>query len=222
MILEGKSTKWIRNAIVGVLVIAASAAVSVIGQTVTVTSETRWHRSSVDNAYMNRHIAEVAEQYKEDAPIQRVGFYDIGYPMNDIEMRDMNGYAVLLVSALSQDADELPVKRAYVSVAGKEIELKLLKTISLKNTDLTSQTVKTFGQYRSDSLYLFPGKLRTQIGQVFIDFSKNKIGMKMTEFDGSTPDNLKHLHFINPINGKKFDDALTRFMRREYPGYLDK
>jgi hypothetical protein len=214
--------KWSLNLVIARFSLVMLAVTSAVGQgIVSVTSDTQWHGSSVDNAYMNRQIADAAEQYKEYAPIPRIGFYDIGFPKDKIELQDMNGYAVLLVSALSQESNELPIKRAYVSVSGKDIELKKLKEIKIRNTELASQTVKTFGQYRVDALYLLPVHLRLGKGQLLIDFTKNRVGLKLAEFDGSVPDDLKRLPEMKPDDKKSFEDALKRFMKREYPGYYD-
>ena len=188
---------------------------------VSVTTPEGWKKQTVDNAYMNKRVADAAEQYKEYAPIPRIAFYDIGYPKDGAEFTKMNGYAILLVSALSQNNEELPIKRTYVSSGGKEIELKKLKEIKIKSGEATSQTVKTFGEYRTDTLYLFPIYLRFRSGQLMTDYAKNRVGMKLADFDGSKPPNLQNLPATVPAERKLSDDVLLRFLKREYPGYLD-
>mgnify|MGYP007037813686 CR=1 FL=1 len=126
------------------ILIAFFAATTVVAQEkiATVTSESRWHRNAVDNAHMNRRIADAAEQYKEYAPIPRIAFYDIGFPKDQAEFEELNGYGILLVSALSQDASELPIKKVYAVVDGREFVLETIREISLKNNNLTSQVVR--------------------------------------------------------------------------------
>lgn len=204
------------------LALVSFAVVSASGQaTVSVMSDSQWHGDPVDNAYMNRLIADAAEKYKEYAPIPRISFYDIGYPRDKDEAAKMNGYAVLLVSALSQDPDELPLKRAYVHAGGKDFELKNLKAIKIRNTDTASQNVKTFGQYRVDALYLIPIHLRLQKGELLIDFNKNRDGMRLAKFDGTVPSDIKFLPDTMPDEKASFQDALEQFLKREYPGYLE-
>src|SRR5262245_40478721 len=89
--------------------------------TTTLSSSEAWHKHAVDNADMNGRISDAAEQYKQYAPIPRIAFYDVGYPKNSEEFNTLNGYAILLISALSQNPDELPLKRAYVSASGKQV-----------------------------------------------------------------------------------------------------
>ena len=143
---------------ISILALMLYLAVALFAQdaTISVTSETQWHRNAIDNAHMNARITDAADQYKQYAPIPRIAFYDIGFPKDKAEFESLNGYGILLVCALSQDGDELPIKRAYVVSEGKQVDLIKLKEIFVKNPDLKSQTVGTFGQYRVDSLYLFP------------------------------------------------------------------
>ena len=208
---------------VSIFVLGLSVAIYAVSQerVVTVPSETKWHRHAVDNAYMNKRISDAAEQYKEYAPIPRIAFFDIGYPKDRAEFAELNGYGILLVSALSQDPKELPIKRAYVEIGGKQIELKPVKEISVRNQDLTSQVVKTFGEYRTDVLFLIPIYLRFQQGDVLIDFAKNRTGMKIAQFDGSAPENIKDLPRLKPDDKTSFETAMQRFIKREYPGYVD-
>jgi hypothetical protein len=203
--------------------LAVLATVPIFSQdkVVTLASETKWHRHAVDNAYMNGRISDAAEQYKQYAPIARIAFFDIGYPKDKAEFDQLNGYAILLISALSQSPDELPLKRAYVTVDGKQIELKGLNEISIKNEALTSQVVKTFGQYRSDALFLFPVYLRFQVGELLIDFNRNRNGMKIATFDGSKPEGIRNLPAAKPEAAKSSEKAVQQFIKREYPGYVD-
>ena len=45
--------------------------------------------------------------------------------------------------------------------------------------------------------------------------------MKLAEFDGALPADLKHLPGTKPVDNKHIEEALKRFMKREYPGYLE-
>jgi hypothetical protein len=189
---------------------------------VTVISESKWKQNKVNVADMNKRINDAAEQYKQYAPIPRIAFYDIGFPKDKAEFAELNGYGLLLISAMSQSEVELPIKRVYVVVDGQEIELKSLKQILTKEGNSESQIVKTFGLYRTDTLYLFPVYLRVQQADILIDFAQNRNGMKIASFDGEIPDTLKNLPTnIKPTEQKSFDDAMQRFMKREYSGFFE-
>src|SRR2546422_11316723 len=64
-----------------------------------------------------RRIAAAARQYQQYAPIPRVAFFDIAYPADTGEYSGMAGYGLLLVTAISQTGDELPV-RPYLRTSG--------------------------------------------------------------------------------------------------------
>lgn len=188
---------------------------------ITVRTESRWHRNKVDNAHMNKRIADAAEQYKEYAPIPRIAFYDIGFPKDKAEFAELNGYGLLLISSLSQNETELPLKRAYAVVDGKEIELKSIREVLIRNNDLTGQVVKTFGEYRADTLFLFPVYLRFQLGEILLDFAQTRTGLKIVSFDGTAPDALKGIPSTKPDEKKAIEEPMKLFMKREYPGYFE-
>jgi hypothetical protein len=190
-------------------------------KTVTVTSESRWHQNKVNVAFMNNRISDAAEQYKEYAPIPRIAFYDIGYPKDKVEFGELNGYGLLLISAISHNEIELPLKRVYAVLNNKEIELKSVKQILTKEGNTESQVVKTFGLYRADTLYLFPVYLRMNRAEILIDFAQNRDGMKMASFNGEMPEILKDLPNTKPFVKKSFAAAIQNFMKREYPGFFE-
>ncbi|MBS1792878.1 MAG: hypothetical protein JSS81_03430 [Acidobacteria bacterium] len=189
--------------------------------TATVSTDEQWHRNRVDNAYMNKQISDAAEQYKEYAPIPRIAFYDIGYPKDAAEFKELNGYGLLLVSALSQDRTELPLKKVYAMVDGRQIELRQIKQVLISVPAEESRTIKTFGSYRMDALYLFPVYLRMRKAELLVDFAANRNGLKLAVFDDDTPEILKDLPKTEPAANKNSDEAINRFMKREYPGYFD-
>jgi hypothetical protein len=197
--------------------------VSVLAQeaTIAVNTKSTWHKNAVDALFTNNRIIGAAEELKEYAPIPRIAFYDIGYPKDKAEFEALNGYGVLLVNALSQKEIELPLKRAYFVLNGKEVELKLLRQVLSKEENLKSQTVKTFGQFRVDALYLFPVALRRGVGDLLIDFAQNRNGMKLDSFNGETPNFLKDFVESKPVDTKSFEKSLEGFTKREYSGFYE-
>ena len=120
------NSKNIGSFVVLVILLAIGLASAATAQTTSVVLDSRWHADKVSVAYMNQRISDSAEKYKEYAPIPRAAFFDIGYPKDTDEFKELKGYAILLISAVSQSGSELPLKRAYVEIDGKTIELKLL------------------------------------------------------------------------------------------------
>jgi len=205
-----------------VSIVLAFGTVAGLAQTpvVTIQTDSVWHKNTVDNAYMNRQIAEAAEQYKEYAPIPRIAFYDIAYPKDKSEFVQLNGYGLILISTMAQDENELPLKRVYVFKDGKDVELKLLEKTFIKEVNLNGQVSKTFGLFRVDSIFLFPIFLKSSSAELRIDFAKNRNGMKVASFDDVWPVGLSGLNGKKPEENKTFDAEVKVFMKREYPGYF--
>jgi hypothetical protein len=184
-------------------------------------SETKWHASRVDNDYMNRQVDSLAEQYKEYV-IPKTGIFDIGYPKDAAEYEKLDGYGLFLLTSVSQTKDELPVKRLYVVKDNKQIDLVMLKMYLSENSDTTSQTFKTFGRYRMDSIYAFPVYLRYAPAEIYVEWANDTKPMRVARFDGTLTTFLKGLPGTQPKGRSYPATALDVFMRREYPGYFDK
>lgn len=214
-----KIRKTERFAILAIFLFYLSTAV--FAQTTTVNTETRWHNDKVSIAYMNKQISDAAEKYKEYAPVPRAAFYDIGYPQNKAEFEELDGYCVLLLSTVSQNETELPLKRVYVLIDGKEIELTLFKEVFSKNSDANSQVYKTFGAFKVDSLYLIPVYLTKTSSDLLVDFAENRNGMKVVGFSGEVSVQVKNLPDTKPSGKASLTDAMKKFIKREYPGFFD-
>src|SRR6185369_17687162 len=79
---------------------------------------------------LTRRVREAAVEYQAYAPVPRAGFDDYAFPADKREARSMQGYGLMLVTAFSQEPDELPLKRVYVELDGKSIDLRLLRAVS--------------------------------------------------------------------------------------------
>lgn len=195
--------------------------VVIFGQNDSVVNESRWHRNKVTVASMDKRIADAAEELEKYAPIPRTAFYDIGYPQSNIEFNELDGFGVILISSISQTKSELPLKRVYSVIEGKEIELVLVTESFTEESDSKSRVFKTFGAFRVDSLYLFPVYLRKINTNLFIDFAENRTGMKITNFTGELPEFLKNLPDVKPAGNPALSDSMKRFIKREFPGFSD-
>jgi len=77
----------------------------------------RWSGQRVTNAALADRIRSAAIAYRSYAPVPRVAFFDAAYPRDSAELVEMNGYAIVVVTALSQDSTELPLARVYVNAS---------------------------------------------------------------------------------------------------------
>ncbi|MEP6847606.1 MAG: hypothetical protein ABI999_02030 [Acidobacteriota bacterium] len=183
-------------------------------------SETKWYGHPVTGDYISGELEKLAVEYAEYASIPKMAIYDIGYPKDAKEFHDLDGYGLILVAAVSQTKEELPVRRVYVSLDGKDHELPRLNMYLSAVPDIASQTAKTLGTFRMDSIYAFPVYLRLQKANVYAEFAKDPRPMVIAKFDGSTPSSLMRLPTDKPANAGYLKVALRTFMKREYPGYF--
>ncbi|MBD0373119.1 MAG: hypothetical protein ICV60_19920 [Pyrinomonadaceae bacterium] len=199
-----------------VMLIIALCAPSGFGQKV---EPGDWKVGAVTPAEYDGRIEDAAVSYAEYAPIARVTFYDIAYPSDLESYAEMDGNAILLLTAFSQSADELPLKRVYFVYEGREIELKPIK-VWPKQAVTNRAVVKTFGSNRMDALYLMPIYLRVNHAPLLADFAKNKNGFSVADFATGVTPRIARLPNKPPTGAGPAYDDLIQFIRREYPGLL--
>ena len=178
-----------------------------------------WRNKPATPERMNQRLEESAIKYKANAPIPRIVLYDIGYPRNDAEYDALDGNAVILMTALAQVREELPIKRVYVLFEGKEIELSQLKLVLSEKT--TNDVVaKTFGTFRMDALYLLPMTLRIRQSDLLVDFAQNRFGMRVAVFGTPLSEEVSKLTIKAPTGMIGSKETLDAFIKREYPSFF--
>lgn len=136
------------------------------------------------------------------------------------EYTALDGYAVILVTALSQEREELPLKRVYILIDGKEIDLKRIKLVLSDQSDVASDAVKVFGPYRGDELYLLPLYLRMKTADFMVDFAKNRVGLKAGAFGTEVSPEVSKLTVKPPTGASPSQKVLEEFIKREFPGFF--
>ena len=185
-----------------------------------VESASIWRNQPATPVGMNRRIEEAAIEYEASAPIPRIVLYDIGFPKGEKEYAALDGNAVILFTAISQNREELPLQRVYVLSEGKEIELKLLKLVLAELDPTNAPSTKTFGRFRADALYLLPISLRAKNADLLVDFHANRTAFKVTTLGTPLPDDLNRLSLIKPSGVGPSQSALETFIKREYPSFF--
>ena len=179
-----------------------------------------WRNQPATPARMSQRIEEAAVQYAAHAPIPRIVLYDIGFPNGEQEYAALDGNAVILLTALSQNRDELPVQRVYAVSDGKEIELKLIKVVLAELPTTDSASANTFGRFRADALYLLPMSLRAKNSDLLVDFQRNRLAFKVATFGSPLPDDLNSLLKKKSSGTGPSESALETFIKREYPTFF--
>jgi hypothetical protein len=201
--------------IIIVLLIASPA----ISQDIHIIGPNTWSKQPLQPSAMNNRIDRAATELEQYAPVPRIGLFDIAYPADEDEYKALNGFAVMLVTALSQKADELPPKRVFVKIGDAISELTLISSVFSK-TEPTQLTAKVFGENRWDGLFLFPVYLERDAQELLIDFAKNREGFVLSKFKSQNPEALKKYYLIKPNAGKTNSDALLKIVSREFPGFI--
>src|SRR5437763_15016616 len=95
-----------------------------------VESDAGWSHGSVSNGALDARLAAAARQYRNYAPVPRIAFFDLAYPKASSQAAALNGYAVLVVTAVLQDSTELPLLRVYVRSISGDRDLPLIARVA--------------------------------------------------------------------------------------------
>jgi hypothetical protein len=135
------------------------------------------------------------------------------------EYRALARYVVVLVSVVTQDAAELPLRRVYVNIDGRETELVRLSS-QLSGVRKGTKTYSILGPYREDGFYLAPAGIMMVDGYLQADFAVRRNGFNLYKLPGTPPDFIKSDSNPMPASGAKPETpALKAMLRREYRGF---
>ena len=174
------------------------------------------HRVTPDD--IDKRIEERAAEIQKIAPkgAARYVVYDIAWPATAEEYRALGRHAILFLSAVSQNTDELPLKQVYTRQGGKSLPLKQL---SSKRRDVPpgSLTHTMFGPYREDSFYLLSVGAVMQEWKLLADFAKNRNEFSISLSQLNPP---RFIQTDRTRNAGKLDPAaLKTILEREFPGF---
>ena len=147
----------------------------------------------------------------------RTAHFDYTYPATLAEYRAIGANGVVLVSAVAHDPQEFPLKRVYLRVDGREIELARL---SARQSEVSpsSALIATIGEHRDDEFYLLPGYLAGQNAELVLDFRVNRTGFVIGRLTERLPDGLQSA--AETLPGKPDPAALKAMLAREYPNMV--
>src|SRR5262245_34020977 len=135
--------------------------------------ETRQTPLSLD--VMAERLDVAAHRYRENAPVPRIALFDFTLPLDMEEYDALNGWAVVVITLVTQDPLEIPPKRAYGRLRGEVFDLALLAHRSTTTMD-QPDVAQVLGRYRFDGLYLIPMAFRALGTELVVDFARNRDG----------------------------------------------
>jgi hypothetical protein len=144
---------------------------------------------------------------------------DFAWASSPEEHRALAKHVVVLVSVVTKDAAELPLRRVYISANGQETELVRLSS-QLSGVREGSTTFSVLGPYREDGFYLAPAGRMMADGYLQADFAMRRNGFNLYKLPGASPDFIKADSDRMPAMDAKPDpSALKALLHREYKGF---
>jgi hypothetical protein len=168
---------------------------------------------------LNDQIREGAKtQQARGTPAARYGVYTIAWPKDAAERDQLAGYAVLMVTVVTQTQQELPLQRVYlVPTNGTQTQLRQLNSW-LGTIGPKTLTYTQLGKFRQDAFYTIPGAAVRRDGEVRLDFAINRVGFVLVHLPTTAQDLGYELK--DPAPGAQPNNAVLRAMiQREFPGF---
>jgi hypothetical protein len=174
---------------------------------------------SVTPQDIDRRLEERAAEIKRMAPqgADRYVVFDLAFPLDPAEYRAVGKTALLLLVALSRNADELPLRRVYTRAGVDEVDLRRLGS---RRSELPPRSLAraVVGRYREDAFYLAPAGALLRDNMLSCDFAKNRAGFVINRAAIDPPDFIR-ADRERDVAEKPDESALKAFVEREYPGF---
>lgn len=197
----------------------ALAAVAAHSQQTHLEVSNGWARKPVTNGVLDARLRQAAAQYREYAPVPRIALYDMTFPVDSAEAVRLNGFGVVVITAVAQDSAELPLRRVYLRSAGRDIELQSIATLRSSLDSSQSAVIATFGVHRFDALFLVPlAPLQSDGAELLIDFAIRRNGFRIGVIEaGGLPSGLGSYRAPSKTTAPS-TTALRSLIAREFPG----
>lgn len=171
---------------------------------------------------MAKRLERTAERVKKSNPAgaDRVAQIDFAWPQDEDEYRALAKYVIVLVSVVSKNENEFPLKRVYIRDKWRR-EFPLERISSERRAVPEDSIVHSvIGPYREDGFYLAPAQAMKGEGEVVADFAASRSGFRLYNLPGEPPDFIEADRHGKPAQGAKPDPkALKAMLEREYAGF---
>ena len=178
-------------------------------------------QGAVTPADMTERLEKAAMRTKEQAPkgAARGSSIDFCWPSSPEEYQAIGKYVLVLVSVVTQDAAELPLRRVYVTVNGEQTELARLSS-QRRDVKKGSTTHPILGPFREDGFYVAPAGLMMRDGYLQADFAIRRNNFNLYKLPGTPPDFVKADNDPMPARDATPNmPTLKALLTREYQGF---
>ena len=178
-------------------------------------------QGTVSYADMSERLEKSAFNIAKSAPkgAARGSSIDFCWASSPEEYRGLQKHVLVLVSVVTQDKAELPLRRVYVTVDGKETELVRLSS-QFSDVRKDAKTFSILGPYREDGFYLAPAGVMMSDGYLQADFAIRRNGFNLYKLPGTPPDFIKADGNPMPAaDAMPETAALKTLLKREYSGF---
>ena len=178
-------------------------------------------QGAVTPADMTERLEKAAMRTKEQAPkgAARGSSIDFCWPSSVEEYQAIGKYVLVLVSVVTQDAAELPLRRVYVTVNGEQTELARLSS-QRRDVKKGSTTHPILGPFREDGFYVAPAGLMMRDGYLQADFAIRRNNFNLYKLPGTPPDFVKADNDPMPARDATPNmPTLKALLTREYQGF---
>jgi hypothetical protein len=178
-------------------------------------------QGAVTPADMTERLEKAAMRTKEQAPKggARGSSIDFCWPSSAEEYQAIGKYVLVLVSVVTQDAAELPLRRVYVTVNGEQTELARLSS-QRRDVKKGSTTHPILGPFREDGFYVAPAGLMMRDGYLQADFAIRRNNFNLYKLPGTPPDFVKADNDPMPARDATPNmPTLKALLTREYQGF---
>jgi hypothetical protein len=104
--------------------------------------------------------------------------YYLSFATTRAQFEGLAHYTVYLISIWTRNADELPIKRAYIRAGENEIEILKVESL-MSEQDAGSPIAQACGTHREDGFYLVPTSAMLHDGVIKLDFAGKITGYNL-------------------------------------------
>ena len=174
-----------------------------------------YQKGAVTNAAIDGRLTAAAVHYAGVASIPRIALFDVAYPADSNELKRLHGYALVVLTAITQDSTELPLRHVYIHDGSATTSLE--PTVRLLSRVHDARIGSVFGTFREDVIVLMPVQARKPGAELTVDFAAHRQGFRLAVFDDEVPEVVASYRGMSAPPGAPSRAEVQKLLKREYP-----